>query len=247
MMVNADKPGKWKIDIAQSVDMYNNWFLLFAPKTYHDTRITTTEQVKMALELTSNLTNITPDTLLKQRLFLLSCNLSEELVEAKYPALWRYLQTGREKGIPDRYLCAHRTPWYSQEKRAASLFVCSYMGRQKSTGSMPFRFILNRSNAVVTNSYYVLYPKPYLFRALQESPMLVDVLWRVLKGISVEHLLNEGRVYGGGLYKIEPKELANVPMSDLPTVLSDVVFSNTSYQGLWQVQEDDGERFSCVH
>jgi hypothetical protein len=63
--VNADKPTRWKDDIAQSVDLYNSWFIQFAPKAYRDTRIETTKQVKSALESTANLTNITP-TLLRQ-------------------------------------------------------------------------------------------------------------------------------------------------------------------------------------
>ena len=32
MAVNRDKPDRWKRDIAQSVDMYNDWFMRFAPK-----------------------------------------------------------------------------------------------------------------------------------------------------------------------------------------------------------------------
>lgn len=59
MPVNADKPHLWKPDIALSVDFYNNWFMLFAPKAYRDTRIATTQQVESALAETANLTNIT--------------------------------------------------------------------------------------------------------------------------------------------------------------------------------------------
>lgn len=61
--VNADKPHRWKADIAQSVDLYNNWFIQFAPKAYRDTRVETTKQVEFALEQTGNLTNITPHLL----------------------------------------------------------------------------------------------------------------------------------------------------------------------------------------
>ena len=30
MAVNRDKPDRWKADIEQSVDMYNDWFIRFA-------------------------------------------------------------------------------------------------------------------------------------------------------------------------------------------------------------------------
>ena len=32
MGINRDKPDLWKEDIARSVDMYNEWFMNFAPK-----------------------------------------------------------------------------------------------------------------------------------------------------------------------------------------------------------------------
>jgi hypothetical protein len=63
MSVNADKVHLWKADVTQSVDFYNTWFMRFAPKTYRNTRITTTLQVKAALERTANLTDISPQIL----------------------------------------------------------------------------------------------------------------------------------------------------------------------------------------
>jgi len=36
-------------------------------------------------------------------------------------------------------------------------------------------------------------------------------IWEFLNAIPAATLLGEGRVYGVGLYKLEPKELANVP------------------------------------
>jgi len=56
--VNADKITRWKSDVAASVDMYNEWFIEFAPKAYRDTRIKTTEDVENALKWTDYLTNI---------------------------------------------------------------------------------------------------------------------------------------------------------------------------------------------
>lgn len=60
MAVNRDKPDRWKNDIAQSVDFYNEWFISFAPEAFRSSRIDTTEQVARALERTQNLTNIQP-------------------------------------------------------------------------------------------------------------------------------------------------------------------------------------------
>lgn len=65
MAVNQDKPDKWKADIAKSVDMYNNWFMHFAPKAFRETRLQTTKDVEVALCLTGNLTNIQPANIRK--------------------------------------------------------------------------------------------------------------------------------------------------------------------------------------
>ena len=58
MAVNRDKPDRWKADIAQSVDMYNDWFLRFAPDAYRTTRVETTKAVGATLQATQNLTDI---------------------------------------------------------------------------------------------------------------------------------------------------------------------------------------------
>lgn len=58
MAVNRDKPDRWKQDIADSVDMYNNWFLRFAPKAYRTTRVQSTKDVEATLKSTNNLTNV---------------------------------------------------------------------------------------------------------------------------------------------------------------------------------------------
>jgi len=61
--VNADKPHLWKADIAQSIDLYNSWFIQFAPQVYRDTRVETTRFVQDALLKTNNLTDITSELL----------------------------------------------------------------------------------------------------------------------------------------------------------------------------------------
>ena len=80
---------------------------------------------------------------------------------------------------------------------------------------MPFRFILNHSNAIASNSYLLLYPKDDLKERLQEDDLLYQKVWEILQDISVDDIEGEGRVYGGGLKKIEPKELARVKCRNL--------------------------------
>jgi len=63
MAVNLDKPQRWKEDVALSVDMYNQWFLDFAPVTFRATRITATASVESSLQVTSYLRNIRPETM----------------------------------------------------------------------------------------------------------------------------------------------------------------------------------------
>lgn len=65
MAVNLDKPKLWKVDIATSVDMYNIWFMKFAPQAFRTTRIQTTKDVESALQWTGNIIDIKPAVLEK--------------------------------------------------------------------------------------------------------------------------------------------------------------------------------------
>jgi len=47
MPVNLDKTLQWKADIAKSVDMYNAWFMQFAPVAFRSTRIETPSTLKL--------------------------------------------------------------------------------------------------------------------------------------------------------------------------------------------------------
>lgn len=63
MPVNLDKPQQWKDDILRSVDMYNDWFIKFAPEAFRNTRIQTTKDVETALCWTDSVRNIKPQVL----------------------------------------------------------------------------------------------------------------------------------------------------------------------------------------
>jgi len=58
--------------------------------------------------------------------------------------------------------------------------------------------------------YLLLYPRGELRAALADKPAVEGLVFEALRGIDTARFMGEGRVYGGGLYKMEPKELANV-------------------------------------
>ena len=164
-------------------------------------------------------TTIDGNPCIDNKYYLLDCKLSISDIQEKYPTLYSYLQLGVKLGIPDGYLCKSRKVWYQQEVRNASMFYCTYIGRPNQNGQKPFRFILNKSNALVTNAYLILYPKPFLRELLLKHDDLPNQIFQALNNITASAMIEEGRVYGGGLHKLEPKELSCLPATEIVQVL----------------------------
>ena len=158
--------------------------------------------------------------LLDRQLFLFGSNLPEVEIRRAYPRVWTYLSQGRSAKVNETYLCRHRSPWYSQENRPPAPILCTYLSR--SANGRHFRFIRNRSNATAANVYLMLYPKPTLARLVAQHPGLMDRIWAALNAIVPHILIRQGRVYGGGLHKLEPKELANTPVASLLSAIPEL-------------------------
>lgn len=158
-----------------------------------------------------SLANGLPD--INNPLFLLNCDLGEEEIKNKYHSLWDYISQGIGS-VSERYICKNRTPWYRQERRLPAPFLCTYMGRNMNSRAKPFRFILNKSKAVAANVYLLLYPKPLLAKIIEQDHSIGEKVLNVLNNLDLDLLVKNGRVYGGGLYKLEPKELTNIPISE---------------------------------
>lgn len=151
------------------------------------------------------------------RLFVLDCSLPREAIQKQFPSLENYLIEGESQQVHKLYLPSSRKPWYSQERRPAAPILCTYMGRSKKEGGA-FRFIRNYSQATAHNVYLLLYPKGKLELAACRDPKVLDIVFEYLHKIdSFEYL---GRVYGGGLKKIEPRELANL---EIPFELTEII------------------------
>ena len=160
--------------------------------------------------------------ILDHELFLIDCKLPEYEVERKYPSLWNYLLTGRDT-VASGYLCKTRKCWYFQEQREAPILICTYMGREHGGQKPSFKFILNHSSATVTNCYLALYPKGVMKEFVTKNPKRINEIWEIMNRIEVQSFYDEGRVYGGGLRKVEPAELMNVPVPEIEKYLCEKV------------------------
>lgn len=147
--------------------------------------------------------------LIERQLCLIDCDLPEHIVEQRYPALWQHLQAAEAAGARNGYITGKRRPWYKQEQRAPAPFLCTYMGRG-ANDKQPFRFIHNRSLAVAPNVYLMLYPLRPLAAIMARNLRDGEEIHRLLGRLTAHELRGEGRVYGGGLNKIEPAELGRI-------------------------------------
>lgn len=141
-----------------------------------------------------------------QRLFLLDCtgNSFDDLSHS----VQSYLKTGLDT-VARKKLCSGRANWYDQEQRQPAPILCSYMGRGDGAGA-PVRFILNESTAIATNSFLMLYPKGAMRRVFSASAENRRSAWEILRSIPAAEFRRAGRCYGGGLQKMEPRELGNL-------------------------------------
>lgn len=154
---------------------------------------------------------------LAEQLVLMSSDEPESILVDKNPNLARYFETADEK-TRNSYLVRNRSPWYKVEHREPAPFLLTYMGRANAKGA-PFRFILNYSKAIATNGYLMLYPRGELKKAIQNESLRLEDIHDALSQLSQDLLITGGRVYGGGLRKIEPKELSDIPASHLSRML----------------------------
>src|SRR5260370_40846746 len=154
-------------------------------------------------------------------------------VKARDPSLGEYLDRGKEEGVDEKHPPQRRAPRCAKEERQPPLFLCTYINRKSKTNGETFRFILNHSKAIAANVYLLLYPKKPLADAIKAKPELVGLLWQMLKSITPEVLRGEGRVYGGKLYKMGPKEIGNGSAQNLVAMLPSLAFFTRTQTSFW--------------
>ncbi len=121
-----------------------------------------------------------------------------------------YLAEGTRRGIPQRYLPKHRQPWYTAEQRPAAPLWATTFSRRR------FRFVLNTAGIANLTAFHGIYPHA------ADSELLL-VLAAFLNSTSAATLLvQHQRRYGSGLMKLEPLDLAALPVPN-PTAMPSTI------------------------
>jgi len=155
------------------------------------------------------------------QLCVIDCGLPMEEIERRHPAFAEYLNAGIREGVTTGHLIHSRRPWYRQEQRAPAPFVCTYMGRETSSKSA-IRFFWNKSAAIATNTYLLLYPRPTLRAKLEKSPRMHKVMVRALNDAAASTLVGKSRLHADGLEKIELSDLREVELVTLPLEIQEL-------------------------
>lgn len=131
-------------------------------------------------------------------------------------ALRSYIELGEEHGFHERYLTKHREPWFSTERREVAPIWITVFGRQG------LRFVLNRARIWNLTAFHCIYPK------FREEIRLRALMAYLVSYECIERAKEELRVYGDGLLKMEPRDVARLPVLNIPELPSDAIEQLTS-------------------
>lgn len=106
-----------------------------------------------------------------------------------------FVERARALGADRGYVARHRTPWHCLDLRPAPAVMVSYMGRR------PPVFRTNPHRVTYLNIAHGLYPR---------EPLPGDLLARMVVHLNKAVDIHSGRVYGGGLVKFEPSDVARL-------------------------------------
>lgn len=112
----------------------------------------------------------------------------------------RYLTRGRELGIDDRYLPSHRPVWYRPENRRPAPIWSPVFVRGR------FRFIRNAAGALNLTAFHAVYP-------VRDDDKAINALLEYLWSDAAQRAIGaQSRLYGGGLRKLEPRDVLAIPI-----------------------------------
>jgi adenine-specific DNA-methyltransferase len=122
-------------------------------------------------------------------------------------AALRHIKWGEDHGINKRYKCQVRNPWWRVPLVTKPDLFISYMTYDG------VRLIANNADLQITNSHY-----GFNFAKGRRSIGQTTLSVAALNSLTLLGSEMEGRSYGGGLLKIEPREVERVPLPSLSVV-----------------------------
>lgn len=111
-----------------------------------------------------------------------------------------YLDAGRQRGIDRRHLPSHRPVWYRPENRPPAPILISVFFRERP------RVVWNEMGALNLTAYHGIYTK---LNGENEQQLYALYKW-LASDAATDALLAQSRVYGGGLRKLEPRDVMAV-------------------------------------
>lgn len=108
-----------------------------------------------------------------------------------------FVQRARALGADQSYVARHRAAWHVLDLRPPPAVLVSYMGRR------PPVFRSNPQGLTYLNIAHGLYPR---------EPMTAALLKRTVAYLNAAVDIHSGRVYGGGLVKFEPSDVARLTL-----------------------------------
>lgn len=122
----------------------------------------------------------------------------------------RYIELGESQGLPSRYLLSKRTPWYKLEDRDPADIWVGVFGRDG------IRFIWNQNRIKNLTTFHGVYLSDHHEDIDTTDTDLVPAIVAALNSTRVQEKAREfQRAYGGGLQKVEPRDVPQLLLPDL--------------------------------
>lgn len=172
----------------------NEFFLLTATERARYPELATVRAVRRLRNVSGDhLTDAAHNRLaeLGERCWLLRIN-DPSLLEN--PAVEDWMRRAKKAHVPDRYLAAHRDPWYQVETVEPPDLILSPMGKTR------MRAVVNHIRAIPSNALYGIYLEGDVERATRLATWLNGDTGQTA-------LMERARTYGAGLFKLEPKDV----------------------------------------
>lgn len=147
-------------------------------------------------------------------------------------AALKYLRLGEKQGVPLRYKCRTRTPWFRVPNVYRGEAFLTYM-----SGERP-RLVANNAGLFAPNTLHVV----RVHDGVPVTGRVLSLLWQT--SIARLSAQIEGHAVGGGMLKLEPREAERVLLPDVAGAARFEEFAVEADRLIRNGQEDEARRLA---